>query len=51
MQEQKVTETEWLLVQSLRNYRRGYPNTKFLRETIEELVITLLDPSYREELN
>lgn len=42
--EQRLTDAEWQLIETLRNYRRGYPNTKFLAREIKELVARLKDP-------
>lgn len=50
MTEQKLATEEWELIEMLRNYRRGYPNTKFLRREITIKVAELLKPSYREEI-
>lgn len=38
-------EIEWELINTLRNYRRGYPNTKFLDYEVKRLVDLLKDPS------
>lgn len=49
MEYRELTNKEWELIEVLRNYRKGYPNTKFLRWEIKELIEELKQADYTGE--
>lgn len=49
MQAQEITAEEWQLIQTIRNYRKAYPNgARMLKTEIQELLNELMDLNYKE---
>ena len=47
---QKITDKEWELIQTIRNYRRAYPNgSRMLEKEINDLLDELMDTTYQQE--
>ena len=45
----EITAEEWFLIETIRNYRKAYPNgTKMLKTEIMELLNELMDLDYKE---
>lgn len=52
MQAQEITAEEWQLIQTIRNYRKAYPNgARMLESEIQDLLDELMDLDYREQAN
>lgn len=46
----EITNEEWELLQSIRNYRNAYPNgARMLQSEINDLLDILMDIEYQEE--
>lgn len=46
----EITNEEWELLQSIRNYRSAYPNgARMLQSEINDLLDILMDIDYQEE--
>lgn len=45
----EITSEEWFLIETIRNYRKAYPNgAKMLKTEIMELLNELMDLDYKE---
>jgi hypothetical protein len=45
----EITSEEWFLIETIRNYRKAYPNgARMLKAEIQELLNELMDLDYKE---
>jgi len=45
----EITAEEWFLIETIRNYRKAYPNgAKMLENEINEILDELMDLDYKE---
>ena len=45
----EITSEEWFLIETIRNYRKAYPNgARMLKAEIQELLNELMDLNYKE---
>lgn len=49
MELKEITTEEWHLIQTIRNYRKAYPNgARMLKAEIQELLNELMELDYKE---
>ena len=49
MIKKEITAEEWFLIETIRNYRKAYPNgARMLENEINEIVDELMDLNYKE---
>ena len=49
MIKKEITAEEWFLIETIRNYRKAYPNgARILENEINEILDELMDLNYKE---
>ncbi len=49
MIKKEITAEEWFLIETIRNYRKAYPNgARMLENEINEILDELMDLNYKE---
>ncbi len=49
MIKKEITTEEWFLIETIRNYRKAYPNgARMLENEINEILDELMDLNYKE---